>query len=51
MMPVATAPNAIVFSNPDMKIIDMARAGLWLNLCGVVLCTLVLYFVYQPIWG
>ncbi|MEX0279548.1 MAG: anion permease, partial [Ruegeria sp.] len=51
MMPVATAPNAIVFSNPDLKITDMARAGLWLNLCGIALCTLTVYFVYQPILG
>ncbi|MEW2915535.1 DASS family sodium-coupled anion symporter [Ruegeria sp. ANG10] len=51
MMPVATAPNAIVFSNPDLKITDMARAGFWLNLCGIALCTLTVQFVYRPILG
>ncbi|WP_170760886.1 SLC13 family permease [Ruegeria lacuscaerulensis] len=51
MMPVATAPNAIVFSNPDLKITDMARAGLFLNLCGIALCTLAVHLVYRPIYG
>ncbi|MCW9054343.1 MAG: DASS family sodium-coupled anion symporter [Motiliproteus sp.] len=32
MMPVATPPNAIVFSYEEMHISDMMKAGLWLNL-------------------
>ncbi|MES0811515.1 DASS family sodium-coupled anion symporter [Roseibium sp. SCPC15] len=51
MMPVATAPNAIVFSNPDLKILDMAKAGIWLNLCGIAVCTLMVYFVFRPLAG
>jgi sodium-dependent dicarboxylate transporter 2/3/5 len=39
MMPVATPPNAIVFSSERLRVLDMARAGLWLNLLGVLLVT------------
>ncbi|MBL7251738.1 SLC13 family permease [Alloalcanivorax sp. C16-2] len=41
MMPVATPPNAIVFAAGHMRIQSMIRAGLVLNLVGVVLITLL----------
>lgn len=40
MMPVATPPNAIVFSTGQVSVRDMARAGLVLNGVAVVLVTL-----------
>ena len=46
MLPVATPPNAIVFSGGHVTIPQMARAGIWMNLiatlliCGAVLLTL-----------
>uniref|UniRef100_UPI0035679A9F SLC13 family permease n=1 Tax=Marinobacter sp. TaxID=50741 RepID=UPI0035679A9F len=43
MMPVATPPNAIVFSSGDMKIGDMIRAGFALNLMGIVVVTVLCY--------
>jgi len=46
MLPVATPPNAIVFGTNRLRIIDMARTGLILNLIGVVVVTLVSYY-----WG
>lgn len=45
MMPVATPPNAIVFGSGHLAISDMIRAGLVLNLIGIVLVTLLGYLL------
>ncbi len=45
MMPVATPPNAIIFGSGRIKIGEMARAGIFLNLIGVVLISLIFYVV------
>lgn len=45
MMPVATPPNAIVFGSGHMAISDMIRAGLLLNLVGIVVVTLLGYLL------
>jgi sodium-dependent dicarboxylate transporter 2/3/5 len=39
MMPVATPPNAIVFSSGWIEIKQMARVGFFLNLLGILLVT------------
>ena len=41
MMPVATPPNAVVFGSNRVRIAEMARAGLFLNLIGAVVITLI----------
>jgi len=43
MLPVATPPNAIVFSSRCIHIHQMARAGFWMNLMGVLLITAFVY--------
>ncbi|NXB99768.1 S13A2 protein, partial [Orthonyx spaldingii] len=42
MLPVATPPNAIVFSYGQLRVIDMAKAGFVLNLLGVLTITLAI---------
>jgi solute carrier family 13 (sodium-dependent dicarboxylate transporter), member 2/3/5 len=37
MMPVATPPNAIVFSYERMQLSDMVRAGIWMNVVAIIL--------------
>ncbi|XP_010640626.1 solute carrier family 13 member 2 isoform X2 [Fukomys damarensis] len=42
MLPVATPPNAIVFSFGNLRVIDMARAGFLLNIIGVLVIMLAI---------
>ncbi len=51
MLPVATPPNAIVFSSRYVTITQMARAGVWLNLIGVVLISAFVYYLLPLVWG
>ncbi|ADJ27643.1 SLC13 family permease [Nitrosococcus watsonii] len=44
MMPVATPPNAIVFSTDLVSIPQMARAGFYLNLASMIIITGVSYW-------
>jgi sodium-dependent dicarboxylate transporter 2/3/5 len=43
MMPVATPPNAIVFGSGRIKIIEMARVGVIINIIGVLVIGLLFY--------
>jgi sodium-dependent dicarboxylate transporter 2/3/5 len=49
MMPVGTPPNAIVFGTGLVKIPQMVRAGLMLNLSAITVVTLFAYFVIGPL--
>jgi sodium-dependent dicarboxylate transporter 2/3/5 len=51
MLPVATPPNAIVFGSGLVTIPQMSRAGLWLNIAGIILVTLMVYMVMVPVLG
>ena len=44
MLPVATAPNAIVFGTGEITVEQMVREGFALNLIGVAVITAVVYF-------
>ena len=46
MLPVATPPNAIIFGTKRIQIKDMVSTGFLLNMSGVIIATLVMYF-----WG
>lgn len=45
MMPVATAPNSIVYGSGFFTARIMAREGFVLNLCGAVIITTLCYFI------
>ena len=50
MLPVATPPNAVVFGPGYLKIKDMVKAGLWLNVLSIILLTLMVYFILPWLW-
>lgn len=41
MMPISTPPNAIVFSSGHIKIKDMMKAGIWLNIIAIAVLVLL----------
>lgn len=45
MLPVATAPNAIIFGSGQVTVKQMAREGFVLNLIGSVVISVVSYFI------
>ena len=51
MLPVATPPNAIVFSSGKISIPDMMRSGLVLNLVSVIVLTAVSVLLVPHVFG
>jgi sodium-dependent dicarboxylate transporter 2/3/5 len=51
MLPVATPPNAIVFGSGQITIPQMARAGSWLNVIGIVVIVALTYMLLGPVFG
>ena len=51
MMPVATPPNAIVFSSGKLRIADMARAGLWLNIAAIGLIVILMLTIVPAVFS
>lgn len=44
MLPVATLPNAVIFGSGYITIPQMVKAGIWLNLLGVMVISLYAYY-------
>ncbi|SDL08818.1 solute carrier family 13 (sodium-dependent dicarboxylate transporter), member 2/3/5 [Catalinimonas alkaloidigena] len=51
MLPVATPPNAIVFASGHIRMQDMVRAGIWLNLASVLLIVALIYLLLPVVWN
>ncbi|SHH38052.1 MULTISPECIES: DASS family sodium-coupled anion symporter [Virgibacillus] len=51
MLPVATPPNAVVFGSGYLRIPDMVKAGVALNIIGSILVTVAIYFLLPMLWG
>ena len=45
MLPVATPPNAIVFGSGEVRMADMIRAGIVLNIIGIIMITAFVYLL------
>ena len=50
MLPVATPPNAVVFRSGYLKIEDMVKRGIWMNVISILLITGFVYFILPLIW-
>lgn len=51
MMPVATPPNAIVFGSGRIKIAEMAKVGVFINLIGVIVITALFYIIATAVFS
>jgi sodium-dependent dicarboxylate transporter 2/3/5 len=51
MLPVATPPNAIVYSSGWIPSPQMAKTGLALDLMGVLLVSVLVYLLVGPVFG
>ena len=51
MMPMGTPPNAIVFASGHIRMKDMMKAGLVMNIVSIILITLFCYFILPNIIG
>jgi sodium-dependent dicarboxylate transporter 2/3/5 len=51
MMPIATPPNAIVFSYEDMHLDDMVKAGFWLNIAAITVAFAAMYLLAPLVFG
>jgi len=51
MLPVATPPNAVVFGSGYLKIEDMVKKGIWMNIVSILILTLVVYYILPLLWG
>lgn len=51
MLPVATPPNAVVFGSGYLKIEDMVKKGIWMNILSTIILTLFVYYILPLIWN
>ena len=50
MLPVATPPNAVVFGSGYLRIPDMVRIGIWMNILSIILLSVFVYYILPYLW-
>jgi sodium-dependent dicarboxylate transporter 2/3/5 len=50
MLPVATPPNAVIFSSGYLTLPQMARTGFVMNILGIIVTTVVMYLLAIPVF-
>jgi sodium-dependent dicarboxylate transporter 2/3/5 len=50
-LPIATAPNSIVYASGHMSTRDMAKAGFILDVLSVLLLLVFVYLLLPVVWG
>ena len=50
MLPVATPPNAVVFGSGYLRIPDMVRVGIWMNVLSIILLSVFVYYILPYLW-
>ncbi|CAM3932855.1 SLC13 family permease [Alkalicoccus chagannorensis] len=51
MLPVATPPNAVVFGSGYLRMGDMIKAGIWMNLIAIVVLTAFVVLLLPVVFG
>ncbi|MUP44741.1 DASS family sodium-coupled anion symporter [Gramella sp. BOM4] len=51
MLPVATPPNAVVFGSGHLRIPDMIRTGIWMNIISIIILSLMVYLALPLLWN
>lgn len=51
MLPVATPPNAVVFGSGYLRIPDMVRTGIWMNIISIIILSGFVYFGLELLWN
>jgi sodium-dependent dicarboxylate transporter 2/3/5 len=50
MMPVATPPNTIAYASGHLKISDMIKAGIWLNIISLIVIGIIITLILGPVF-
>ena len=50
MMPVATPPNTIAYASGHLKISDMMKAGIWLNIISLIIIGVIIALILGPVF-
>jgi len=45
MLPIATPPNAVIFATEKIKIKEMVRIGIFMNIATIIFLTLIFYLL------